>query len=517
MRADRSRPSARCLLLVPLLLACGTALARPGSGTAATAPTESSRLVAALDSISARDIQADIEFIASDELRGRDTPSEGLAIAARYLRSRLMSLGFEPGARDDSYFHLYTLRTTAMDAAKTRLEVLGGSEPLSFPIGRGFHVADRFLREASSQRGRVVFVGPASALAPDSLEGAWAIVLDEGGSSGALSRAAAAAGVLGVVLTPGPGYQEAPYDLRFADRVRLLERGGVSLPSSDGARPRPSEERGGRNRRGSISYLSSESFQRLLAVSPARPADVPAGDWKPAPGTDLGLELAEHRVLQGGGEIQVENVCGFWPGSDPELAKEVILVSAHYDHVGTTGESIYNGADDNGSGTTGLLAVARALATHGPLRRSVLLIWVSGEEKGLLGSRAWSDAPWLPGDARPVANLNIDMIGRNDPSELFITPTEKHEQHNGIVRLAMRLSPLEGFPELKSADEYYYRSDQASFARLGIPVAFLFSGVHEDYHQPSDTPEKIDSDKLRRVARLVVRLLDAMQTDSLEF
>ncbi len=520
MRRDRSPLSLRFPFLLPLLLLGAPAAALPGGGSEAPVVAASSRLAAALDAIQERDIRADIDFIASDELRGRDTPSAGLTIAARYLRSRLVSLGFEPGARDDSYFHLYALRTTAMDAAQTRLEVLGGTEPLSFPIGKGFHVADRFLREATSQRGRVVFVGSASALAAlesSALDGAWAIVLDEGGSSGALGRAAAAAGVLGVVLTPGPGYDEAPYDVRFADRIRLLERGSVSLPQSGEPRTRTREESGGRSRRGNVSYLSREAFQRTLAASPARPEGVAAADWKPEPGTDLGLEFAEHRVLLGGGEIQVENVCGFWPGSDPELANEVVIVSAHYDHVGVTGESIYNGADDNGSGTTGLLAVARALAAHGPLRRSVLLIWVSGEEKGLLGSRAWSDAPWLPGEARPVANLNIDMIGRNDPSELFITPTEKHEQHNGIVRLAMRLSPLEGFPELKSADEYYYRSDQASFARLGIPVAFLFSGVHDDYHQPSDTPEKIDTDKLRRVARLVVRLLDALQTDSLEF
>lgn len=516
MRRVHSSPFASALLLLPLVLAPSSTLASAGGGTEASAP-ENSGLAAALDAITAREIEADIHFIASDELRGRDTPSEGLTIAARYIRARLMSLGFAPGARDESFFHYYALRTTAMDAAATRLEVLGGSEPLSFPIGTGFHLGDRFLREASTQRGRVVFVGDAQGLAPDSLQGAWALVLDKGAPTGALARAAAAAGALGLILTPGPDYEEEPYDARFADRLRLLERGSVSLPSSSESRPRPEGERGERSRRGNISYLTPEAFQRLLEISPARPEGVSAQDWKPEAGTDLKLELAEHRVLKGGGEIEVENVCGFWPGSDPELAQEVILVSAHYDHVGTTGDDIYNGADDNGSGTTGLLAVARALATHGPLRRSVLLIWVSGEEKGLLGSRAWSDAPWLPGEARAVANLNIDMIGRNDPNELFITPTEKHEQHNGIVRLATRLSPLEGFPELKSADEYYYRSDQASFARLGIPVAFLFSDVHDDYHKPTDTPDKIDTDKLRRVARLIVRLLDALQTDSLEF
>ena len=145
-----------------------------------------------------------------------------------------------------------------------------------------------------------------------------------------------------------------------------------------------------------------------------------------------------------------------------------------------------------------------------------MLIWVSGEERGLWGSRAWVAASSLPEGMRAVANLNIDMIGRNAPDELYITPSEKHERHNGIVRRAQALASLEGFKELGNADEYYHRSDQASFAMLDIPVAFLFSGVHEDYHQPTDDPEKIDCDKVRRVARLVVRLLGELQADALE-
>ena len=164
-----------------------------------------------------------------------------------------------------------------------------------------------------------------------------------------------------------------------------------------------------------------------------------------------------------------------------------------------------------------MLGIAGGIAAYGPMRRSVLMLWVSGEEKVLLGSEAWARDPWLPGGRRAVTNLNIDMIGRNAPDELYITPSADHEHHNGIVKLAQGLAPLEGFPTLESADDYYHRSDQAMFARLGIPVAFLFAGIHEDYHEPTDTPDKIDCDKLRRVARLIVRLLDALQTDTLDF
>jgi Zn-dependent M28 family amino/carboxypeptidase len=158
------------------------------------------------------------------------------------------------------------------------------------------------------------------------------------------------------------------------------------------------------------------------------------------------------------------------------------------------------------------MAIAEALTAYGPMRRSVLLLWVSGEEKGLLGSKAWTLDPTLPEGMRAVCNLNIDMIGRNPSDYLLITPTRQHPAYNGLTRMAERHAPLEGFPRLGGCDEYWRRSDHMNFSdQLGVPVAFLFSDVHEDYHQPSDTWDKIDFDKIRRVSRLVVRMLDALQ------
>ncbi len=142
---------------------------------------------------------------------------------------------------------------------------------------------------------------------------------------------------------------------------------------------------------------------------------------------------------------------------------------------------------------------------------------MSGEEKGLWGSGAWTKDPWLPDGRRPVANINIDMIGRTEPAELYITPSDGHERYNAIARAAYELSALEGFPRLESQDEYWARSDHANFAKnLAIPVTFLCAGEHEDYHKPTDTADKIDYDKVRRVTRLVVRMLDRLQTGHLE-
>ncbi|MBM3977522.1 MAG: M28 family peptidase, partial [Planctomycetes bacterium] len=233
-------------------------------------------------------------------------------------------------------------------------------------------------------------------------------------------------------------------------------------------------------------------------------------------GSALGTLKLESKLADKDGVIELQNVVGYWPGSDPELSKEVLILSAHYDHVGTRKGEIYNGADDNGSGTSTLLAVAEALTQYGPLRRSVLVIWVSGEEKGLWGSKAFATTPWFPLDARAVANINIDMVGRNEPEKLLVTPTEKHDKYNGLTRMAERFALDEGFAKLGSADAYYSRSDHIEFARLGIPIVFLFSDIHDDYHKPGDDPEKIDFDKVRRVARIVTRMLDELQGDKLD-
>lgn len=172
-------------------------------------------------------------------------------------------------------------------------------------------------------------------------------------------------------------------------------------------------------------------------------------------------------------------------------------MSSHYDHLGVDKGEIYNGADDNGSGITCLLALGEALKEHGPLGRSILLIWVSGEEHGKWGSRAWTENPSLPEGHAPVANVNLDTIGRNDPDSLFVTPTKSHAKYNSLTKLAERFAKEEGFEQLpQGSDSFYTESDHYIFARLGIPVCLLTAGLHEDYHKPTDTADKVGCDKI---------------------
>jgi len=474
---------------------------------ASPATVRAQGLEPALDAVVTEHVRADIHFIASDEMRGRDTPSEEIRIAARYLRSRLMRIGFEPGGTN-GYFHEYPLNSSGINIDGTNVQVEGGP---ALKLGTDYWFRARSVRSDFERSGGVLFAGSTDGDRDldniDGVEGSWLVFHDAGRSSGRLRRDAEKAGAAGLILLEE---ETDEYATRFEGSVERLERGSVSYPSERG------RSRGESELFPSL-YLTQDAWGRLLDSSPSHPEGDGSEDWEPKRGTDLKVKMTDSRKSGGAGGVTMENVCGFWRGSDPELSKDVIIVSAHYDHVGVRNGEIYNGADDNGSGTCGLLAVSEALAAYGPMRRSVMLIWVSGEEKGLWGSRAWSDNPHLPEGCKPIANLNIDMIGRNAPDKLMITPSSEHEKYNGMVKLMKDFAKLEGFPELGNADDYYHRSDQAMFERLGIPVAFLFSDIHEDYHQPSDTPDKIDCDKIRRVVRTVVRMLDAMQTDTLDF
>jgi Zn-dependent M28 family amino/carboxypeptidase len=208
------------------------------------------------------------------------------------------------------------------------------------------------------------------------------------------------------------------------------------------------------------------------------------------------------------------NVLGRLPGIDPKLRDEVVIVSAHNDHIGTLDDgTVNNGADDNGSGTTTLMAAAATLARLPPPRRTILFLSVSGEEKGLLGSEWWCNHPTVPLE-QVVADINIDMVGRNDPDAVGATPSPKHPDYNTLVTRAVELGPAAGLEITWNApkagtdavDNYYERSDHFNFAKRGIPVVFFFSGVHEDYHRPGDDVEKIDREKLRRMVRLVTLL-----------
>ena len=212
--------------------------------------------------------------------------------------------------------------------------------------------------------------------------------------------------------------------------------------------------------------------------------------------------------------IRGENVLGYIEGSD--LKHEIIIITAHYDHLGKHDTLLFNGADDDGSGTVGIMEIAEAFMLakidgKGP-RRSILIMPVSGEEKGLLGSKYYTDNPVFP-LIKTIANLNIDMIGRIDNMHLdgnyvYLIGSDmlSKDLHNINEEINKKHIGLELDYTYNTDDDphrYYYRSDHYNFAKNNIPVIFYFNGVHEDYHKTTDTIEKIDFNKIEKITRFV--------------
>ena len=212
--------------------------------------------------------------------------------------------------------------------------------------------------------------------------------------------------------------------------------------------------------------------------------------------------------------VKGENVLGYIEGTD--LKDELLIITAHYDHLGKHDSLIFNGADDDGSGTVAVLEIAEAFMLakkegKGP-RRSVLIMPVSGEEKGLLGSKYYTDNPVYPLE-NTVANLNIDMIGRLDdwhtsPDYVYLIGSDRlsqdlHDISEQVNDLYIGIDLDYRFNEKDEPNRYYYRSDHYNFAKNNIPVIFYFNGVHEDYHKTTDTIEKIDFKKIEKITKLI--------------
>ena len=217
-----------------------------------------------------------------------------------------------------------------------------------------------------------------------------------------------------------------------------------------------------------------------------------------------------------GKNVKTENVVAIITGS--ENPEEYIVISAHLDHVGQKNGQIYNGADDDGSGNVAMLEIAEAfqiaVKENNRPKRSIIFLHVTGEEKGLLGSRYYTENPLYP-LKETIANLNIDMIGRLDPKRVDKDPNyiyligsdklsnELHEVSELVNRKYTNLILDYTFNAENDPNRFYYRSDHYNFAKNGIPVIFYFNGTHEDYHQPTDTADKINYDILQKRAKLI--------------
>ncbi len=433
------------------------------------------------------DMQARVHFLAADRLEGRATPSTGLDIAAAYVVSEFQRFGLEAPA--GGHEQRYRLAMTEMGDGWS-LVLRRGSRRATLR-----HSSDYWGLPwaAGNVAGRLRFVGssPPAGLVETDGPTVWVARLALGAQPRYWLRAAADAGAAGLIFTL-PSDVETIMREMIGSGDMMYELGDVeaSLPAvliSETAFAGAFEQLGLQTQTANASADGSVMSARVEITA------------------DLQVRTSA-----------APNVVGIVRGRDQSLRDQYVLVSAHMDGLGVgrpvDGDSIYNGADDNASGTAAVLEVAEAIAALDVApRRSVIFLLVSGEERGLLGSSWFVEHPPIPLN-RIVANVNVDMIGRNWEDTISIIGKPYSTLGTTIDSVAT------AHPELGMAtvgdrwpsEGFFFRSDHFNFARKGIPAVFLFNGVHEDYHMPSDEADKIKFGKATRIARLIYEVTLAL-------
>jgi len=449
--------------------------------------------------IDAMELKDHLYILASDSLEGRDTGKPGQKMAADYLRNQFIAYGIPPVPAADpeaivqGYFQPFPL----VEERNGSISISSGGSTLTFLQELLYFNevldGDRQLRD-------LVYMGDGSTLGESSKLKGRSVVIEDSGEGhlmlflGALrgrSTAASKAGVdILLVATPR-------MDLMIDQMGHFVAGSRMRLDMGEEQGPPPT---------GAQVILVDAKALEGMGVPLARLR-------KGKPGRKVKVDMqVKHTPLSQ--RVVSENVLAYIEGTDKK--DELIVLTAHYDHIGVEDGEVYNGADDDGSGTVAMLGIAKAFARakaegHGP-RRSVLVMPVSGEEKGLLGSKYYSERPVFPLETT-VANINIDMIGRVDSIHQGMAPyvyvigsdrlsSELHTINEEANRWYTRMELDYRFNAADDPNRFYYRSDHYNFARKGVPAVFFFSGVHEDYHKPTDTVDKIDFELLHQRALL---------------
>ena len=468
--------------------------------------------------ISPSSLRRDLFAFAADSMHGRQTGTADAERAARFLADRIQKLGLEP-AGDSMFVQRIPLERNSF-AGNSRVTVETNGRATALEIGRDLVPIINLGAGVPPPRrhasGEIVFVSYAlyttrprrDDLAGLDLEGK-VVVLVNGAPRGAdtatrnaleaqeaiserLARILPARPAAVVVLFAGGG--EDVYRQIAPDLARPIGERSSAEDTPDSERPVPMILLG-----------------RVSTASALLPPGWPADDRPRALPRRLVADIALDHT-----PITAWNVVGVLRGSDATLSRTYVALGAHYDHMGivaaVNGDSIANGADDDGSGSVALLEVARSMLRRGRPKRSMLFVWHVGEEQGLLGSTYFVAHPTVPIDSI-VAQLNADMIGRNAPSLLYVVgpkaaPNGLSKRLGAIVDSVNAAEPTpfaidRSWDSATHPEHIYERSDHYNYARKGVPIAFFTTGAHPDYHMPGDESAKIDYEKLARVARLM--------------
>jgi len=469
------------------------------------------------EAIHAADMEIFLKFIASDELEGRNTGDRGLNIAALFLESQYRLAGLTPAPGHNSMLqHFKVIKSKLLP--QTSLTVLKGNSPKeSFRVFQEFLLASRHsipvqLKAPFQFAGFAAKIDSAGYDDFQNLHAQGKIIVAFDGMPGSFS----------LKTDKKSGFNRALRQQRRMKAKLAKEAGATAILFISRSLTTKSMERVKRwlvRPSYRLTYdeepipqiiISEQVAKKIFAKSKPSYKNVVAkmAATQRSPGVTFKMTHLQIDIQVDTTTKKTQNVVAYLEGSDPQLKHEVVAFGAHYDHLGMNGNGdIYNGADDDGSGTVGILEIARAFA-HNPVRPKRSLIFVShaGEERGLLGSRYYTDHPLVSLDST-VAQLNIDMIGRNEENSVYIIGSNflSKELHN-INEAANDEIGLNLDYKYNNTDDpqrFYYRSDHYNYAKHGVPIIFYFTGTHADYHQPTDTVDKINFHKMQKIARLV--------------
>ncbi|HMR91645.1 MAG TPA: M28 family peptidase [Chitinophagaceae bacterium] len=457
--------------------------------------------------ITAEDLKKHLYIIAGPEMEGRDTPSPGLEKAADYIENHFKSLGLLPG-NNGSYRQYYPLYKDSV--ASTSLVVNG----TAYELNKDFQPNPQINHTASFRFSEVAFAGfgivdgDIDDYKEIDVKGKLVMLLD-GAPEG---------------YKPSTGGFMSPANL-YGKLLKAQEKGAAAVLIVYGNFPRTTFNRTSNY---TMNGYAASIMPQTFTVSEAVAGKILGKDGKDLiknakaarPVSQVYKAQTELTYAKATSTVEVSNVLGMIEGTDKK--DEYVFITSHYDHVGKRADgTIFYGADDDGSGTVGILEIAEAFAKakaagKGP-RRTIVFMTVSGEEKGLWGSKYYSDNPVFPLEKTTV-DLNIDMIGRvgeeyqsnakDSANYVYIIGDDKLSTDlakitDDVNSKHMKMVLDRKYNDPNDKNRFYYRSDHYNFAEKGVPVIFYFNGVHADYHRPTDTPDKINYKLLAKRGQLV--------------
>jgi len=480
--------------------------------------------------ISAADMKPYLAFLGSKEFRGRSAPSAELDIASKYIAVEAARIGLTPLMPGGSYFQDVPVEATTISAARSFLRVSGPAGELRLTFPQAFTSNVRMPGDWSAAGG-LVFVGTAldgseakwdEATAGD-LRGRFAVLLETpppGGTTiGAQGQSLQAArtrllrekGALGTISIISRAREAvlAKKGLNFdvAERLRFLDVDTINpAPRPPAGSPAPAAQAPAQTTPFYTAEVRHEAGAAILGVSTddlSRLFDA-AAQGQPVPPRALDGMTAEIAVRFDQRTVTTPNVVAYLPGSDPVLKDEYVVIGSHHDHNPPREGRVFPGADDNASGCVAMFAIAKAMMVERP-KRSVIFVWHTAEERGLVGAYYFVQHSPVPPE-RISANLNLDMITRNDTNSIYLIGSTKisseldksfHDMNAGV-----KLTLDYKYDDPAEPNRFFFRSDQYPYMRHGIPGVWIFCGTTPDYHQESDVEEKADYAKMEKVTRL---------------